>query len=183
MSGAADEYLEYQERGLQSISDKDVCASHIEEHAIARFIRVNGASGKCSYCQKKRTVVSLEQLMFYITDCIGHFYTDPANFMSYDSSEGGYLGTVYDASELLDDCIGLVISNDNLRKDIHNSFSPFRSWANEYEYYNTDADYKMEHWNYFKEVVNSKSLYLFTTSKGFKIGNGNVNAFEILKEI
>lgn len=112
-----------------------------------------------------------------------HFYTDPANFMSYESSEGGYLGNVYNGSELLDEQIELDINDTDLYNDIHESLDPTTAWANEYEYYNSEADFKMEQWEDFKDVVKSNSRFMLLAKQVFNIGSKTIDVKRTLDNI
>lgn len=181
MSGAMEEAMRAWERGLSSVPEKKVCSSHINDEAIRLFINRTGAREVCSYCGYSKKVVELEVLMEYITDSITHFYTDPANFLSYISSEGGYQGNVYDGSEILNEQMELEILGNELFNDIHESLDPFAAWSNEYEYKN-DADYKFENWINFKKVVKNKSRFLFSSNNIFKLNGTGFSVIGFLKE-
>lgn len=181
MSGVMEMAEEAWERGLGSVHDTLVCANHIEEDAIRLFINRTGEAEECSYCGRRKKVVELQVLMEYITDAIMHFYTDPANFMSYNSREGGYLGNVYDASELLNEHFELEIDGNALFNDIHDSLDLNRAWANEYEYHNDEADFRYESWVAFQNVVKHKSRFLFSSKRIFNFDDGVFSITEFLK--
>ena len=73
------------ENGLMHTFDEDrkVCAEHFRDPYLQDYIRKNGYKGKCSYCDKKHTLVlDMKGLMKYIgkngTDCYsknGHAVT------------------------------------------------------------------------------------------------------------
>lgn len=51
-----------------------------------------------------------------------NFYEDAAEFMSYESSEGGYQGNTYTPDELINDEVDMDVDNDDLQEDIIISF-------------------------------------------------------------
>lgn len=178
MSGVMEMVERAWERGLGSVPDTFVCANHIDEKAIRLFINRTGEVEECSYCGYRKKVVELEILMDFITDAIMHFYTDPGNFMSYNSKEG-YLGNVYDGSELLNEQFELVINDNVLFKDIHDSIDFSRAWANEYEYYDDEADFRYEDWVGFQNIVKHRSRFLFSSKRNINFNSGvfSINGF------
>ena len=181
MSGVMEMAEEAWERGLGSVPDTLVCADHINDEAIRLFINRQGEVEECSYCGRRKKVLELETLMDYITDAIMHFYTDSANFMSYNSREGGYLGNVYDASELLNEHFELEIADTALFNDIHDSLDLNKAWANEYEYHNNEGDYRYESWLAFQNIVKHQSRFLFSSKRNFKFDDSAFSITEFLK--
>jgi hypothetical protein len=167
------------ERGLSSIPDKKVCSSHIDDYAIRRYIKQNGDKEQCDYCGKCKLVVALDDLMEFLTDAMLHFYTDPANFMSYVSAEGGYLGEYDGPWEMLGN-LGLEIDEDELRDDIFNSLDHSSAWADEQT---AKFDFKYEGWLHFSYLVKHQSRLLFIGKEEFRIGDRTAGAKEFLKEL
>jgi hypothetical protein len=171
------------QRGYSDVPETLVCADHINEIAIKRFINRSGTRDVCDYCGRRKVVAELETVVEYIMDAVAHFYTDPANFMSYDSAEGGYLGNVYSASEILQEQFEIDVDNNQLFNDIFDSLDDNKPWSNEFEYYDHEGEIRLEHWNFFKEVIKNKSRYFFSTTLNFKTDYYELNAYDILKHI
>ncbi|OSZ79038.1 hypothetical protein CAP35_12545 [Chitinophagaceae bacterium IBVUCB1] len=183
MGGAKQRWLELESRGMNEPKDTNVCSSHINDYAIKRFISRKGVKGECSYCGKERNVVELEELMFFVMEGISQFYQDAANFMGYNTREGGYLGETYDGQELLYDVIGLEVDNDELFQDMADSIDD-SAWASPDDYYGSVSDLLSSHWRYFKEVIKYKLRYFFTQVSTYRtLDHDNRNAFEILDDI
>lgn len=178
MSGVDQEQQDLWARGLSSLKETNVCASHIDDYAIINFIKNNSQKGFCNYCKHSKKVISFEKLMFYIMECIMNFY----EFMSYDSSEGGYLGDTYTQWELINDEIGLSIDDYQLNEDIIDCIDD-RAWSEPNRYYDSESEILVYHWDYFKDVTKHKSRYLFGRSDNFKTFSYNQNAYDILDEI
>jgi hypothetical protein len=182
MGGAKQQQLEFESKGLSSIRDTNLCSSHINDYAVKKFINKNSKKGFCSYCKKSKKIIPLEDLMFFLMDGIMVFYQDAAEFMSYDSSEGGYQGETYTQQELINDLVCLDVDNDHLNEDIIDCIDD-RAWSEPNAYYDSESDILVYHWKYFKEVVKHKSRYLFARTSNFKTFDYNQNAYDILQEI
>lgn len=182
MSGILHDQDSLWEMGLSHVKKTFVCASHIKDYAITKYIKQNSQKGVCSYCKRSKGIVSFETLMLFIMKGIMNFYEDAAEFMSYDSREGGYQGQTYTQWELINDVIGLNIDNFQLQDDITDCIDD-RAWSEPNSYFDSDEDIAVYHWGYFKEVTKYKSRYLFGKSDGFKSDTYNLNAYDILEDI
>ncbi|WP_338648498.1 HEPN-associated N-terminal domain-containing protein [Flavobacterium sp. KS-LB2] len=183
MSGVMEEAMRLEELGLNRVPDTNVCANHIDEPAIRNFIRRNASRGYCDYCERATSVVPLEDLMEFIMEAVVRLYTDPANFMSYQSSEGGYLGNVYDSDEILQEHFELDIPDNKLFDDVFESLDLNKPWANEMEYHDSPSDIMLYSWNYFKKVVKHRSRYFFGLVKDFNSDDYRINSNDMLDEI
>ncbi|MXN91108.1 RES domain-containing protein [Flavobacterium sp. Sd200] len=179
MSMVMDAAMEAWDRGLSTIPDKQLCGKHIADYAIRRFIKRTGQKGQCDYCGNTRVVIQLDTLLYFITDALLHFYTDPANFMSYDSSEGGYLGEVEGPWEMLEN-LGLNIPDKILWDDLYNSFDHATPWADQQS---ALSDFKYEGWLHFKHIVKHQSRFLFIGKEEFRVGHQTITARDFLKQI
>ncbi len=171
------------QKGFSNVPETMVCADHINQSPIKMFINRTGSRGICDYCNRKKIVLELESIVEYIMEAVSQFYTDPANFMSYESAEGGYLGNVYSANEILQEDLEIDADSNKLFNDIYDSLDDNKPWSNEFEYYNHEGEIRLEHWNYFKEVVKNKSRYFFSTTLNFRTDYYELNAYDILKHI
>lgn len=181
MGGTKQDELEHWSHGLTSVPKRQVCYRHFKDYAIKDFINVNGKKGRCSYC-KKSEVIDLETLMFFMMKGIMHFYEDAAEFMRYDSSEGGYIGNTFNQDELINDEIGLEVDHDELLQDIIESIDD-RTWATPNSYYDSQSDILVYHWDYFKEIAKHKARYLFAQTSRLKSFDYQLNPYNILEDI
>ncbi len=181
MSGVVEEAERFWASGINSVEDKYLCANHFNDQYVRKYIRANSELGYCDYCEKKKNVISLEDFMFYFMGIVTHFYTDAAEFMSYNSGEGGYLGTTYDSYEIFEEFYP-GINNDELEQDIRNSIAD-KAWASPDQYYETDGEIMMYNWNYFKNIVKHKARYLFYNSRTFQDDIYKFHAHSILKQV
>jgi len=182
MSGVDQDREDLWARGLSGLKETYVCSKHINDYAITDFIKNNSHKGICTYCDRVKNVIPFGELMFFMMEGIMHFYEDAAEFMSYDSSEGGYQGDTYNQWELINDLIGLEVDNYQLNEDIIDCIDD-RAWSEPNAYYDSSSDILVYHWDYFKEVTKHKSRYLFGQSDKFKTFSYNQNAYDILNEI
>lgn len=181
MSGVMEEAERFGNMGLISIKDTCLCANHFSDKYVRKYIRENSQLGYCNYCKKEKNVISLEDFMFYFMKIVTYFYTDAAEFMSYDSSEGGYLGTTCNSYELFEEFYP-GINNYELEQDIRDSIVD-KAWASPDKYYETDGEIMMYNWNYFKDIVKHKARYLFYNSRTFQDDIYKFHAHSILKQV
>lgn len=170
-------------RGYWDVPETLVCGDHIDNNSVRLFINRSGKRDQCDYCGRRKMVAELVTVVGYPMDAVAQFYTDPANFMGYDSAEGGYQGNVYSASEILQEHFEIDIVDHQLFDDVFNSLDDNKPWSNEFEYYDHEGEVRLEHWSYFKEVIKNKSRYFFSTSLNFKTEHYELNAYDILKHI
>jgi len=181
MGQANHRQIELDQAFLSKIIDKNVCSCHINEKEIKNHILNNSFYEKCDYCNCIKKVISLENLVKFMLKGILNFYDDAANFMPYESSEGGYLGLTFDNEELINSKIGLEIDDYILNKDIIDCIDN-KTWSEPELYFESERDVLIYNWNYFKDVIKYKSRYLFSNTSKFK-SNYNENAYRILSEI
>lgn len=170
-------WLELEARHISNIPDKHICVKHFDDKYITNFIKNNYEKGYCDYCEKDLKVISFEDLMEFIMDGVSNFYEDAANFMSYNSREGGYLGEIYTPDELIQDQIGLDAQPFKIIEDIVDAIEDV-AWAQPDLYYDNIKEDLEYQWSYFKEIIKHKSRYLF--SSGDK---NQAKAFHILREV
>lgn len=172
--------LEHDDYNLGDIKDTYVCSIHIDDYAIKKNIKESTQKGKCSYCDRTGKVVTFLELMKLITFGIGLIYEDAANWMSYDSKEGGYLGNTYGNYELIQEL--LEIDNYELQEDITNGIADL-AWSTRNDYYSTEKDLLDENWKLFKEVVKYKNRYLFAQSSKFKTDEDSRRPFDVFNNL
>jgi hypothetical protein len=148
MSGADGERMDLWDRGLWKLKETHVCSTHFEDYAIINFIAAKSQQGYCNYCNRRTKVVSFGPLMFFLMKGIMNFYEDAGEFMSYDSSEGGYQGDTYTPWELINEEINLGVDNYQLTEDIIDCIDD-RAWSEPYKYYDSYRDIMVYHWGLF----------------------------------
>lgn len=178
MGLAKQRWMELNDRHIGNVPDKKVCVKHFKDKDIKKFIRQNYDNGFCDYCQKNLKVIELEDLMTFIMAGISNFYEDAANFMGYNSQEGGYLGSTYTADELIQEFIELEAEPFELIEDIVNSIEEI-AWAKPDLYYDNEGDELMSQWTLFKKIVKHKSRFLFSPGDGIEYKN----VYKILNEV
>lgn len=182
MGGVKQRAIEMDAVGLTHTKDTHVCYRHINDYAIEAFIKENAENGYCDYCKRKRKVVEFETMMKFIMGGIMEFYEDAAEFMRYESSEGGYQGTIYDPQELIDDEVNLQITNDDLREHIIDCIDD-RAWSDPTTYYESSRQILGYLWNYFKDIVKHRSRYMFAKTTKLKSFSYEQNAYGIMDDI
>ena len=96
-----------------------VCAACLEEEGLQAYARTHACQRACDYCESNpsdRSSIRVDAVIAFMRSKIEEEWCDPAENMSYDSSEGGYLGEVFDADELFYK-LGLNFSNNAVRAE------------------------------------------------------------------
>ena len=181
MGQAKQMMLEQDDCNLGYIKDTYVCSRHINDYAVSNFIKSKGSKGNCFYCSDCRSIISLQDLMEFIMEGINKHYDDAADYMSYDSSEGGYLGKTIDRYDLINNL--LDIDDYNLKEDITEAVSDSITWSERRQFYLDEKDLLEAQWELFKNVVKHKSRYLFSHTSIFKTEEDSQKAYDIFKRI
>jgi len=111
-----------------------VCASCFDDSAIKAFIEECAEVEECSYCgrvSRKPIAAELEQVADFIGESIEREYDMAADWLPYESAQGGYQGAHWDTYDLLVDHIGIHLPNDadnELLKDLIDAL-PDQVWC------------------------------------------------------
>jgi hypothetical protein len=180
MGRAKQMMLEEEEYSLGNVKSSFICYKHINDYAIANYIKRSTNKGKCTYCEEERSIVSLEKLMLFILEGINKFYEDAANCMPYDYENGGYLGPTFDKYDIVGDFLN--IEDFVLEQDINDAFSD-TIWSKNNMYDISEKDLLESQWELFKNVVKYKSRYMFSQTSLFKTDQDSQKAYDIFKKI
>jgi hypothetical protein len=88
------------------------------DNGLRQFIEANATHNACSFCGSKGQepiAVDLAELADFMRDCLKAEYDDAANWLPYESAEGGYQGTTWDTYDLLFDHLQIEVTTDGLR--------------------------------------------------------------------
>jgi hypothetical protein len=92
-----------------------VCSACFGDEGIKTFIEANAAKKACTFCgarARKPLAATLEDVVEFMRECIAGNYGDPAEWLPYDSAEGGYQGVTFDTYDLVNEELGLDFPND-----------------------------------------------------------------------
>jgi hypothetical protein len=179
MGGVKKMWMEAEQLGIGCSIDKCVCAEHIDDYAIKHFIRGIAKDGVCDYCNEETPVIPVDDLMVLIMEGVNRVFKDAAEFMPFDSHEGGYQGETY-SDEFMTDVIGLEIDNSQLQTDIESCISD-KAWAK--DYWDDYAAMLKTAWAGLKYIIKHKSRYMFSRTVQFKNDETGRPAYDILNQI
>ena len=138
-----------------------VCSHCIEERWLASYVTDNASENECDYCDRKSTrpiAVPLHELTPHIQERIECLYEDPANSVSYETAEGGYLLPTMDSYDVLED-VGLGVDNTDLLQDLVDTL-PQSQWIERDPYGLTEEDALRVSWEEFARLVKHRVRYL-----------------------
>ncbi len=182
--GMAKRYFEKQmEEGWTSVGDKYTCDKCLPDYAVAKFVRENAESGKCSYCERRRPSAPMDDVLSFIAAGIHRRYEDPGNSVGYCSAEGGYNIAPTDGYDLFDDV--LEDAGDEIREDLRTAFAA-TLWVR-HDPYGLPPDQAMNHvWGAFSQLVMHGRRYSFrevAASDDDRMDYGHAKPSDILDTI
>lgn len=90
---------------LLAAEGRHVCADCFTGEPLRRLIRDNACETSCSFCNATASspiAAPLHGVVEYLNDCLLNHYDDPANWLPYETAEGGYQGETFDTWEVLE---------------------------------------------------------------------------------
>lgn len=140
---------------------ENVCHECFEDEGLINFIKRNGESGNCDYCDNKKIIVhQIAEVIDYINSSLFIEYEHPADCMGWNGREGGWQGsTVYDSYEILDH-VDIGASSDTLFDTIASNL-PSEEWCQRDPYQLRDREELTYTWSEFCNLVKYKCRYMF----------------------
>ena len=143
-----------------------VCSDCFEDSGIIDFIERNEVPGVCSFCDgisHNVSVAALDNVLDHIEECIYQEYDRAANHLPYDMAEGGYIGTCWDAYDLLFDVLCLGLPQDDSGKLSARISKRFRNdfWCEISPFSLNDTQKAHFSWSHFCNVVMHQRRFFF----------------------
>ncbi len=154
-------YKELLENPLLAYKNQYICAKCVQQPDLQEFVQ-NSANEleHCSLCNKHRKVMPLDDFLVHVKDCITEFYDEAANFMPYDSKEGGYMGgKIFDTYDLIHDEL-LGDESSQLQGILLDSLGSDKIWGDIYADDNA-AMPLWTSWERFKDITIKQYRYTF----------------------
>jgi len=148
---------------------KYVCGSCFGDVALSDFASSNAEENECDFCGATSTqpiAAPIAKVGAYINECLKEEYDDAANWLPYESSEGGWQGTWWDGSDLLDE-VGLELPNDDgtLSRAIANEIDDC-AWCEKNPFGLNDAEEGRFNWDRFCKTVMHERRFFFSDHGG-----------------
>ena len=152
-----------------SQSEEFVCGNCFEEPALVRFVRERAVAYECSFCPAKDSVpiaASMHTVAKYFRKCLLREYDFSVNQIGWDSSEGGWTYTSWDAYELAFDVLELEFPQGNDNKLLPYLFGEYidQDWCEVNGYGLNDQEWAKYSWDHFCKVVIHEQRFFFLTS-------------------
>lgn len=163
--------------------NKKVCTKHFQDPTLYNRVKRYGQLGECDYCndEKERRVMEISDLGEFMQQCLFQQYDDAANWLPYESAEGGYQGTVYDTRDLIEEYLEKDIDEEVL-KDLEYEIEDI-AWCDYDPYSDRAHEILMKDWEHFKTIIQHKQRFTLFQSQPVKIGRFKISAADILKEL
>ncbi len=148
-----------QDRGYCAPENRFVCSSCVNDKFLSAALKRESRGAFCSYC-KENKAAPITVLLDEIRDAIYDRYADPADELPYDSSEGGYQGTVIDTHDLFESELHEWTRCHELWEDAIAAFSG-AEWCKK-NYFGTDRFDALRYgWDHFVTEIKYRTRYLF----------------------
>lgn len=147
------------ERGYPDDEDTHVCGRCVQDAYLRD--KLNGArrKQKCTFCGA-RMAANVDVLLECLMETIRYYYTDPAEELPYDSSEGGYQGEVLDNYELIQDQLEEWTDNESLIEYVVGALDD-NGWCRRDYFGLSKYDALRYGWSEFARQVKHETRYLF----------------------
>src|SRR6266540_2651420 len=152
--------IEEGEQGWHFADDRWVCADCVTDEALKAVVCAQLVQRSCSYCghEGPRPVAAeLNEVLAVIGRGLFSEWSLAERELFRD--EGEYVGTTWDSSELFD-TIGWPTENEKLQYDLLLAFSD-NLWCELNPFHLRPEEALAAGWGKFKELVTTKSRYLF----------------------
>ena len=164
-----------------------VCASCIDEDALKEFIEWNADETYCDFCGEsydKDYSIPIDDLLKHMRECISREYDDAANWLSYESSEGGYQGPTIDAYDLIVE-LQIDFPKDESGALLQYVLSDFSNqvWCENNPYGMNSLDVAQFSWEQFSRIVKHERRYFFGAIKQENIFSEALTPGELLTRI
>ena len=165
-----------------------VCASCIGEFALKEYIEMNADESYCDFCDESHGnvhAIPIDGLIDYMRKCVSQEYDDPANWLPYESSEGGYQGVTFDAYDLILEELEIIFpkdKNDALLQRIIKGFD-HQEWCKDDPFGPTTLQVAQFSWDAFSRIVKHENRYYFEAIKGGKNFSDELTPRELLAHI
>lgn len=167
-----------------------VCASCIVdgESALKKYIEMNADESYCDFCDESHGNVHsipIDNLIEYMRRCVSQEYDDPANWLYYERSEGGYQGVTFHAYDLILEELEIDFpkdKNDALLQRVLSGFD-HQEWCKDDPYGPSILQVAQFSWQKFSRIVKHENRYYFGTRKEEKIISDALTPGELLDHI
>lgn len=143
-----------------------VCSSCFSDPAIKEYIEENAVCSECSFCEEAHEhVVSIpiDDLIKYMRICISREYDNAADWLPYESSEGGYQGETIDADDLIVHELEIDLPADKdgaLFQCLLDGFSD-QLWCKHDPFGLSSMEVAKFSWERFSHIVKNERRYFF----------------------
>ena len=157
------------------------CFPEIDK-GIGSFIDNNASSNVCSFCSsegKDPIAVSLRDLGDFMRECLESEYDDAANWLPYESAEGGFQGTTWDTYDLIYDHLQVDVESDELRSALLDAIGD-QIWCERNPFSLSLEDTLMFSWKDFRRLIKYQRRFFF---HNFDFGKESFSPINLFEEI
>lgn len=156
------------------LRDFVVCSACVEEPDLEKYISCADGDLGCSFCdQHDAPTCEFMDLMTHIKSCLEGEYDLAANWLPYESAEGGWQSDRYwDTPDLITDQLGIGLPRDEngvLLQAMVDGLGGLEDWCEHDPYGEDELDALRAGWERFCQLLKYETLSAVTVSDGAAI--------------
>lgn len=165
-----------------------VCSSCFGDPAIKEYIEENSVGSECSFCEEvheRNISIPIDNLIRYMRICVSREYDNAAEWLPYESSEGGYQGETIDAWDLIVHELEIELPEDKdgeLLQCLSDGFSD-HEWCKEDPYGPSSMELAKYSWENFSYIVKNRRRFFFRSEKSEDSSTDVLSPGELLEKV
>ena len=170
-----------QDQGYRAPENRFVCSACVTDTFLSDALKRESGGDLCSYCEVNKAA-PITVLLDEIRDAIYERYADPVGELPYESSEGGYQGTVIDTHDLFERELDEWTQCHELWEDAIAAFSG-AEWCKK-NYFGTDRFDELRYgWDRFVTEIKYRTRFLFFADSDQDRDHGSISPARMLDEL
>lgn len=143
-----------------------VCARCFDDGALKEFVEAHAVRKICTFCGTQgddHIAAPFLEIIEHMSDSLTREYDTAENHLPYESSEGGYQGTVWTTYELLVDQLEIELPQDHddrLLYAIGDALGD-RAWCDAHPFSLADSDRLRMSWTEFCKIIKHRRRFFF----------------------
>ncbi len=143
-----------------------VCVNCFDDLGLVKFIQANAGSDECSFCgsvDNAPIAAPIDEVSGHFQECLFTEYDLAGNELGWDGSEGGWIGTYWDADDLVNYVLELEFPRDNRELLLPHLFGEHREqdWCEANAYGLNDDEVASFSWSRFRRVTMHQRRFFF----------------------
>lgn len=150
---------------LHRVAGLHVCADCFSDEHIKATVEEHAVPIQCSFCESEGPSAPLAEITRFVSERLRVFYDDAAEWLVYESAEGGYQGSTYESWDLVSEHIDLPQDHDG---ELHSALAQAlgdRAWCDADPFGLRENETLRYSWDHFAEYVRQERRFFFLVER------------------